>query len=255
MKADGHLRELTFVKYRKILTDGGIIVMTCGLFILAWTIVNGDYGRQEFFLRYILMSHERLNAGVSAWCLSRLQSLANTVVPLYLYFVTGDAQEVNSLYGRVPGVIPFIFQYWNTVPFGFGLIGSGFIIKQAYKGAREHPLVFTWVIALPFFGFAIYWGFNITGLMPEGLHVWVMSVILFIAWIWQRPLVVTRSQALLLSLRGIEVLAMLIAPLWLSVDKRLDEVYYINDIIMLCVMFGGTAILARKTLEISSYRI
>ncbi|MBF0555475.1 MAG: hypothetical protein HQK96_13120 [Nitrospirae bacterium] len=251
VEANGSLRDLFFVKYKKMLLDGGIIVITCGIFLFFWEVVNVDSDRQAFFLQYILMSNEKLGAGPLAWFTSRLQSLANTVVPLYLYIHTGGVQEVNSLYGRVPNIIPFCFQYWNTVPFGFGLVAAALFIKKTYDGARVHPIVFTAVAAVPFFAFAVYWGFNVTGLMPEGLHVWVMSVLLFMVWAW-RPLVITRGQSIVLSLRGIEVLIMLIAPVWFSMDKRLDEIYYINDIVMLCVMFGGTALLAKKTLAISS---
>ncbi|MBF0456527.1 MAG: hypothetical protein HQK99_01360 [Nitrospirae bacterium] len=249
VEADGSLRDLIFVKYKKILLDGCLIFIICGLFLLLWKAVNGFSDHQEFFLKYILMSNEKFGAGTSAWLISRLQSFANTVIPLYLYVFTGGAQGVTSVYGRVPEIIPFIFQYWNTVPFGFGFTAHILLIEKTYGGAREHPMVFTAVVAVPFFGFAVYWGFNITGLMPEGLHVWVMSVILFMVWAW-RPLVVTRTQTAILSLRGVEVLIMLIAPVWFSMDKRLDEIYYINDIIMLAVMFGGTAILVKKTLDI-----
>ncbi|MBF0567566.1 MAG: hypothetical protein HQK95_01745 [Nitrospirae bacterium] len=250
VEKDGSLRDLIYVKYKKIVIDSSFIVITCGLFLFFWEVVNVDSDRQAFFLQYILMSNEKLGAGPLAWVTSRLQSLANTVVPLYLYIHMGGAQEVNSLNGRVPGIIPFCFQYWNTVPFGFGLAAAALYIKKMYDGARVHPVVFTAVVAVPFFAFAVYWGFNVTGLMPEGLHVWVMSVILFMVWVW-RPLVVTRGQAIVLSLRGIEVMIMLIAPIWFSMDRRLDEIYFINDIIMLGVMFGGTALLVRKTLAFS----
>ncbi|KWT77388.1 hypothetical protein [Candidatus Magnetominusculus xianensis] len=251
VEADGSLRDLIFLKYKKILTDGSIIAATCGLFIIFWKIVSGDSNRQSFFLQYILMSNEKLGAGVSAWIISRLQSLANTVIPLYLYIFTGDAKEVNSLFGRVPRVVPFCFQYWNTVPFGFGLTALALYIKKIYNGARMHPVVFTAVVAVPFFGFAVYWGFNVTGLMPEGLHVWVMTVVLFMVWS-RGQVIVTRRESVVLSLRGIEVLIMLIAPVWMSLDKRLDTIYYINDIVMLALIFGGTAILAKKTLATGS---
>lgn len=251
VEGSGSLRELLTKRYRKMLLDGGIIVVTCGLFMILWQIANGDANRQSYFLQYILMSNAKLGAGLPAWLMSRVRSLANTLVPLYLYCFTGDAEQINSLHGRVPGIIPFCFQYCNTVPFGLGLTALVIYIKKIYSGARCHPIVFSVLILIPFFAFAVYWGYNITGLMPEGLHVWVMCVISFMVWTW-KPQGFTKSQSIVLSLRGIEVIIMLIAPVWFSQAVWLDEVYYMNDIIMLAVMFGGTAMLVRKTLAIAS---
>ncbi|MCG6552359.1 MAG: glycosyltransferase family 39 protein [Candidatus Magnetominusculus sp. LBB02] len=237
--------------YKKVFADSGIIAITFLMFPLLWMVVNGSAERQAYFTQYVLMVDGKQGASLCAWLTSRLKSLANTAIPLYLYFFTGSVKEVNSLHGLTPRIIPFMFQYWNTVPFGFGISALILLIKKTYQGAQLYPIVFTAALAAPFFGFAVYWGYNVTGLMPEGLHVWVLSVLIFIVWTW-RPLSITKTQAVVLSLRGVEVLIMLIAPVWLSVEKRLDEVYYVNDIVMLCVMFGAAAILVKKTLGLSS---
>jgi hypothetical protein len=120
---------------------------------------------------------------------------------------------------------------------------------------RAPWLVVATVIA-PFFLFAIYWGGPTTGLLREGLQVWVLTLVAVYAW-WRfsdprRAWQGSWPERLLLSGRAIEVLLMLLLPTWLTARSLISRAYVLTDVVALLLMVGGLAWLAWWTWTSSS---
>ena len=151
------------------------------------------------------------------WISFRLVSIRNTLVPLRLFFLSAQDQEVNTAlqacfpfcHGGSPGIVHFFFQYWTTVPFGLAIVFFPLLIQSLWRALRRWPWAVTVGVIVPFAVFAIYWGASSTGMLREGMHAWVLTLLAVVsaeqaerrfAW-FQRPVI--RG---LLALRSFEVL-------------------------------------------------
>ena len=131
---------------------------------------------QGFFLNYLFGPSTWQAFSLSVWGRHRLESALNTLVPGWLFFVNSGHPEVNALNAHSPRVVHWFFQYWNTLPFGLGLLGLPVFGVWLWRAARARPGAFALAAVGPFALFAVYWGAAPTGLMREGLHPWVLAL-------------------------------------------------------------------------------
>jgi len=211
--------------------------------LAAWQLFNWGHFGQGIFWEYLVRSEKGMS-----WFATRLHSVLNTLAPMHLYWVDATNQAVNSFGGQSSGVVHFFFQYWNTAPFGFGIVAAPVLLAGLYSAARRHPWQFTAFAVLPFVLFAVYWGVCITGMMREGLHVWVLSLIYLFALGWQSSSRQNKelgaAPRLLLGLRGVEILAMLLVPAAVSTGQWLR--FPLNDTLAIGAMAVFVALLARQ---------
>lgn len=209
---------------------------------LLWGYINRGHFAQGFFLSYFTMT-----AGTS-WLHSRLDSLLNTLVPLNLFLFHRNSVETTSIYESSPPLIRFFFQYWNTLPFGVGLGLFFTYLVRAFAITLSKALV--WLIlvfVIPFAFFLAYWGMSSGGLTREGLHAWVLGLLISSIVIWKKfPPASDRfwrfcNWALLF--RGLEIVLMLLLPTIASGPVVVQRQFQVSDVLALLIMVGGTSFL------------
>ena len=173
----------------KFLADlgGSYIAIGVGLgtVLAGWRIVQGRYYTQDRFLIYVRMAANVKNAPLSQWISTLWVSVENTLIPLRLPLADSNNRAINAVGpGRTGttlrlhsgGLIHFFFQYWNTLPFAVGITFFPVLLVLLWRIMRRCPYVFFAVAIVPFLVFAVYWGSYTSGLMREGLHVWLLTL-------------------------------------------------------------------------------
>jgi hypothetical protein len=231
-----------------------------------WRLVNGSRYTQAAFLDYFKQAgRSRYLEGVELrltgravppvspadWLGSRVESVANTLVPLCLFVFSRHDPSINAVNsscypfcarGTSAPVVPFFFQYWTTVPFGLGIAFFPLLLLSVWRAMRRWPWAVTAVVLVPFAFFAVYWGDATTGMLREGLHVWVFSLLIVVAlqqaharFPWLRD---ARLRALL-ALRAAEVLAFATIPTLMTRHRLIDAGHALTDTIALLTMAGA----------------
>lgn len=185
-----------------------------------WRLVGlGDRGTsvgQSIFVQYIFMPSQREGFELARWARFRLESLLNTLVPFWLVaFDTADP-ELNPIRGHSPPVVHFFFQPWNTLPFGFGLLGFVPLCRRLWLAARARAAVFALAALGPLALFTLYWGASLTGMLREGLHPWFLSLVVLAASACPREGRLPAWETFLLTGRAVEVWLMCFLPTLLT---------------------------------------
>ena len=231
-----------------ILIAGGLLVP-----VIAWRLVNaGDFSQDTFF-SYLTQGNGVSSVGLEEWLASRGRSISNTLVPLALFAWHHGDPHINPV-GQpdAPAVIPFSFQYWNTLPFGVGIVYFPMFVAGLWWFARHSVAVFAAGVLIPFAVFAIYWGSFDSGLMREGLQGWLIFALLA-AFLGHSVLGGERVARwanvvrACVTLRGLEVLAMLAVPT-IATDSLLGPgPFVLTDLLSLAAMIGGVVALMAIT--------
>ena len=132
-------------------------------------------------MSYLLSANSVEGVGPITWIGERLRSLGNTLIPLRIPLFEQDNPSVNVYTRRSDGVIHFFFEYWNGVPFGVGIVFFPFLVMSMVRLARRYPWIVVSLVVVPFVVFAVYWGSFVSGLMREGLHAWIVGVLILSA--------------------------------------------------------------------------
>lgn len=229
---------ISFINILKLFT--GVIALW-----LLWRLLNSANYAQSDFFNYIFQAEGSVTSTFWIWMSSRLNSFFNTTVPMNLFIFHQSNPAINSISGESPTIIRFFFQYWNTLPFGVGILYFFYLIRILFTGATKLPYLFVAIILLPLLSFTVYWGAAITGMLREGLHVWVFSIIVFTSLVFRKYFCSKsyfwKNYNTILGLRGFEVIAMLLIPIWASKLIVVNDIFILNDIIMLLLMLAGTA--------------
>jgi hypothetical protein len=184
---------------------------------------------------------------VSDWVSDRLVSVGNTLVPLRLFFFSAHDQGVNTANqacfpfckGGSPEIVHFFFQPWTGVPFGLGIVFFPLLLLSLWRATRRWPWAITATVIVPFLGFAAYWGGASTGLLREGLHVWVFTLLIVVAleqqcehfaWLRSAPL------RALLALRSGEVLLLAMLPTIVTTHGLVGAGFRLTDIVAVGAM-------------------
>ncbi|MGH9153392.1 MAG: hypothetical protein ACRD03_13560 [Acidimicrobiales bacterium] len=227
------------------------MALAVALSLGAWRAVNGDEYRQDGFAGYALSADGQRPGDPGAWAAERARSVLNTLVPLHLVLVDGEHRAVNSVAGPSPGVVRFFLQYWTGVPFGMGLLALPILVARLGAAARRWSSLFAATAVVPFLVFAGYWGADRTGLLREGMHVWVLTLVALAAAAVARrhgaPAPASRFEAAAWSLRAVEVAAMMVVPAAVAGDGLYRRAFLRTDLMALAVMAAGTWWLARQS--------
>jgi hypothetical protein len=227
---------------------GQLVGLTLGLiaFVLVWRVVNGSHYDQDTFFNYFKEAGINLHPSLGAWAHYRLESLGNTVVPLLLPLASPDNPSINVVGGISPPVIHYFFMYWNTVPFGVGIVFFPLLLLSLWHSARRWPWAVVATVVVPFLLFVVYWGSSTSGLMREGLHTWVLTLFVVVAcdqaargFGWLR----SRAIRVLLILRVLEVLAVALVPTLATRHELLGDSFEISDAIAVIAMVSFAALL------------
>lgn len=188
-----------------------LLALGAGAVILGWRLVNGSHFMQEGFLDYVYAAYPEQRAPLDRWLDFRANSIGNTYVPLFLPLFHGHDISINALGTISPGVVHFFFQYWTGVPFGFAIVFFPMLLASLWRAGRRWPWPVFAVVVVPAVAFAIYWGASLSGMLREGMQSWVFAVLAVVAmqqaaagFPWLR----SRAAKMVLSLRGVEVLAL-----------------------------------------------
>ncbi len=207
-----------------------------------WAFINRGHFSQSFFLTYVAMADGRVPT-LANWIRSRWDSVANTLIPLNLFLLHSENAGINSVYSPSPSIVRFYFQYWTTLPFGMGIAFFPFLIKTIYQSLFLEPAWLLLVFVVPFAGFSIYWGVSTSGMLCEGLHPWILGLLIFFVVMFKRSLRegATRKKELTylsvaLMIRGVEtVLMLLLTAIW-SNHKFVNEEFVLGDSLSLITL-------------------
>jgi hypothetical protein len=239
-----HARSIDRTALRRV----GSMGLAVFVGIAFWRVVNGSHFAQSNFLDYVTSALGHGPVTAARWASHRLESLANTLIPFRLVLWSSHDPAINAAGGASsPTVVHFFFQTWTTLPFGVGLAFFPMLLISLGRAARRWLWAILATVVAPFLAFALYWGSYSTGLLREGLHPWVLTLIAVCA-IEQsntaRQWVRNRWQRALLTVRVLEVLAAVLAPALATQHRLIDSTYAVTDAVALSVMGVAGACLA-----------
>ncbi len=202
-----------------------------------WYTLNQGNLAQGSFLKYLWAVDGQTVQSLGAWLSGRLTSFLNTLVPFYLYLVNAGHPSVNVEGGTSPEFIRFFFQYWNTFPFGLGLVSWGLFLYGLYRLPRHLYLFFLIMSGVPLAAFTVYWGGATTGMMREGLHIWyIFTCLAFFIGFSFKNISFGWPLKIWLGLRLLELFwFMLLPPVW-SHGGWYTHLFKYNDILCLILL-------------------
>lgn len=242
-------REATTTRRSDTWRGGFWIVAGLAMFVALWTLVNFGHRSQlaTFFFYLVDAGGAGTAHSIVAWLLDRGVSVGSTLVPGFVALTQARNPAMNVVGGYSPTVVVFYMQYWTTLPFGVGLFFYPLLIAGIVRAARRDSRLVMSVVVLPFLIFAIYWGSFATGLLREGLHAWLIGVLLVAVWAWSRPPSLSWLRAwwarAILASRGIEAFLMLVLPTILTRPALTTPGFAHTDEAALAVMLVGCAVL------------
>lgn len=216
----------------------------------AWRLINFGRPAPGDFVGYVLDADAHDASSLMDWLSSRATSVANTLIPLYRLSDPGDP-SINSIYAQSGNVVHFFFQYWTGLPFGVGIVFFLPLLVGIFRAGRETPWVVVSLVVLPFVGFAVYWGSYDSGLLREGLHPWVLTLIVIWALTWPTPPGRRRLGLAIrsvLALRMVELLAWAVLPAWTSSRTLVMPERALADAVALAAMVGAAGAIAMVAL-------
>lgn len=219
--------------------------------LLGWRVAQGSHYSQGKFLSYLRIANNAQQPTAAQWLTARAISVGNTLVPLRLPIVDGHSRSINAVgpgNSRLPSgtLVHFFFQYWNGLPFGVGIVFFPVLIGALYTFGRRNPLGTLVAVVVPFLVFAAYWGSFTSGLLREGLHPWVATLLVLAAV----TLAETRFRLLLAGClvgRLVEALAMLTVTSVASRHELIDHRWFGTDLAALALLLIGLLGLAALT--------
>jgi hypothetical protein len=225
------------------LAAGGVVVLG------AWRLLNGSHLSAQFrhFLPYLLQTNGQPSLSVVHWIKGRISSVAATFVPLWVVFAQPTNPSINAIGHLSPTIIHFYFQYWTSFPFGVGITVFPWVVASLTRFTRRHPWISLQVVVLPPALFALYWGSFVSGLMREGLQVWVVGLTIIFAWeTWGHGSMpgIWRLLRYALLARCAETLLMLMLPAVVTQGQLLGPDHTATDAVAVAVMLAGMGALA-----------
>jgi hypothetical protein len=225
--------------------------------VLFWMHVNRNHFEQAHFLVFAKLAAGRPPT-FENWMLSRWDSLRNTLLPGFLLIANRRNPAINNIYGPSPITAQISFLYWNTLPFGTGVVfyltSVPCLVIAAFRWALPWLIL---VFAVPFIFFTTYMGAVSTGMLRDGLHTWFLGFMIFLVVIWCRFLRHSerfwKVSSVAIGIRGIEILVMLIIPSALSQHMLYQTRYALSDLISLAVMVVSTVFLVRSAFCLSEF--
>lgn len=225
-----------------------LLIAGAAISLLAWRLYNGSHYSQNDFAEYLTSNGNEANPPLLHWLGYRVTSLANTVVPMLLPFANTHDHTLNVVDGASPFAVHFFFQYWNTFPFGLGILFFPFALVGLWKAFRLWRWPVLAAIVIPFAAFAVYWGGSRTGMLREGLQWWVLVVLATIAlqqaaagfpWLRSKPI------RAILSLRAAELVLIATGPALCTGEGLVSSTFELSDLAALALMGAFAVLLGR----------
>jgi dolichyl-phosphate-mannose-protein mannosyltransferase len=210
-----------------------LLVAGVAVSLVGWRLVNGSHFLQEGFLEYVFQAYPETHPSLHAWIDFRANSLGNTFVPMFLPLVHGHDISINTVGGISPGVVHVFFQYWTSVPFGFGILFFPFLLISLWRAARRWPWPVIAVVVVPAVSFTVYWGASLSGMLREGMQSWALTLLAVVALQQAAsgfPWLHSTTVRAILALRGLEVLAVAVgATLGTRHFRLLSDQFVFSD--------------------------
>ena len=228
--------------HRKVAWSVRGVLCTVGaaaVFYAAWQLVNWHHAAQssEFLPAVTAAGIEYPAKSLAVWVSWRVNSLASTVVPLFVYFAHAHDPGFNPVF--VPGqpIVLFFEQYWTSLPFAVGILFFPLYLYGLVRGFLRDWAVVTATVIVPFFAFLVYWGAEDTGLMREGLQAWLLGTMVVYAWVrrssrrWPVGL-----ERVLLATRVVETVLLVLLPTVQTSGVLVGHAFRVTDYVSLAVM-------------------
>jgi hypothetical protein len=204
-----------------------------------WAFINRHHFVQTHFLTYVALAD------------GRVPTLANWLHSLHLFLLHSDNASINSMYQPSPSVVHFFFQYWTTLPFAVGIVFFPFLVRTLWKALFLERAWLAFVFVIPFAAFSVYWGSGTSGLLREGLHPWVLGLLLFCVVMWKRSpseSVMTRHTQFTwlvaaLLIRGFETMLMLLLTTIWTNHEFVSSEFALGDILSLLAVMVSVFLL------------
>lgn len=219
-----------------------VMMAGCAVWVVVWRLVNGKHFAQDQFFSYFLRA-DGWHPTIHQWIHHRLDSFWKTFLPLHTFLFHQADRDANSVYGHSPASVLFCLQYWATLPFGIGLAYFLCTLKLMGVAFLKARAWLIWVFAIPGLFFVVYWGTADSGLLREGLHAWVLGLLIFSVWILQKfQLHAQRFWRLcnwaLLS-RMVAIPVMLLLPTMPFSHFPIQREFAVSDAVALLTMITG----------------
>lgn len=248
-RQEGEHTAWSVVGLGKIFLRAVALVLVSFTSVAAWSSATAAGRKQSFFVNYFGEVNLHPVHSVHAWLTGRGTSLANTLIPAWLATHHSGDPEMNAWHptARSPTAIHWLLQVWTTLPFGFGLAAIPLLLWTLVVLARRWPWAFLITVLLPFLLFSGYWGGATTGMMREGLHPLVATLLILCA------VCACRSRfgqwlALFAALDVVWVLGTLIGPVLYTHQKLVTPGFEVTDKAALALMLGGVGVLTLAAL-------
>lgn len=147
------------------------------VFPALWRLINGSHYDQAGFLTYF--------TGPADWWQFRWDSLVSTLLPLWSAFTHGNDFYYVTVPGKEGWSVLLYEQFTTNVEFAIGLTFTPLVMLGLVAAWRRSPALVLAVLVFPLFFFLVYWGASSSGLVREGLHPWLLTLVLI--WAWARP--------------------------------------------------------------------
>ncbi|HJQ03137.1 MAG TPA: hypothetical protein VJ851_16190 [Jatrophihabitans sp.] len=229
-----------------------------GAVLVGWRIGQGSQYTQSKFGVYLRLADNVDHPSPVQWLTARAISIGNTLVPLRLPIVDGSSRSINAVGPNNTRLhsgtlVHFFFQYWTGLPFGAGIVFFPFLVFVLYRFGVRNPLVFLVTVVVPFAVFACYWGSFTSGLLREGLHTWVATLLVLAAVQLGDDDAHSRLFGRLLRYcllgRLVEALAMVTVTSIASRHELLARRWWVTDLAALVVLLAAFAGLAMATVR------
>jgi hypothetical protein len=224
--------------------DAVQVAAGCFVIYAAWSLANRGH-TVDYFTGYLRAANGEVGVPVGDWITFRLNSLANTLVPMRSYLTSGGASRIfNSTDPpRSPDILRFSFSYYNTLPFAVGLIYFPIYLYGLAGFARRSLALFLAAVVLPFLAFIVYWGAGDLGPLREGLH-FIVVLSLLAAFVGHS--IISRSERahgvvrICATVRVVEVLFVVLVPtIATSHEVFGGNLFAVTDGFALALMIGG----------------
>jgi hypothetical protein len=211
--------------------------------LLPWWIYSYDKPNPAGFASYVFLTDGQPGKDVWEWLLSRLHSLASTLVPLYGYVNFRDHPILQPFIGPPSQLVIFSTQYFYTLPAGVGFVWFFSRLLQLGRSLRRSPGFALIMVGLPSALFWIHWP-TMIGLMREGLHA--QFAFLMLAWVQFIPAAGLNERRLHLA-RAIELLIFIWIPTIVGHRTIANPNLLATDLLGLFVSVAAVLLLTRFT--------
>ncbi|MFN8026216.1 MAG: hypothetical protein U0W40_07655 [Acidimicrobiia bacterium] len=141
----------------------------------AWFLLSRGH-TTDYFTGYSTSAYGHEGASAADWVRSRLHLLANTFVPARQFFADRNDFYSNSFFAPSPDVVRFGSLWRANVPFAVGILYLPVFVYGFARFCRRAAWLAVALFAVPVLAFVVYWGANTTGIVQEGVGIFLLAL-------------------------------------------------------------------------------